>query len=243
MDILSTIEQESAVLASEKWKKRPQIVLLQEEEPNLVTKEGTVIQYTAICAMTKAGFYHFVISSALECGGDVLMIDLDSSVKMGYLLESFSVTELKDRVHIYKAYNWQSFNTLFNLIPQLMFEHPDVAAVIVNGLNNPYFYFQKRKSDKKVISKDNFAYQQLANINQAFRLYNIPVFVPNMASASENSNMDQPRWPSFVTAQLNFVKSSRDSGDNCVVMMRKNPNDQVREINCISKQRLLQNSK
>ena len=209
MDILSTIEQEPAVLASEKWKKRPRIVLLQEKEPNLVTEEGTLIQYTAICAMTKAAFYRFVVSSALECGGDVLMLDLDSSVKMGFLLEFFSVRELKDRVHIYKAYNWQSFNTLFHLIPQLMFEHPNVAAVIVNGLNNPYFYFQKRKFDKKIISKDNFAHQQLAKINQAFTVYNVPVFVPNVALTSELSNMDLITWPSFVVGQLKFAKSGK----------------------------------
>ena len=106
MEILSSIEQESASLALEKWTKRPRIALNSYQD-ELVEERGSLIQFTTSCTVTKAAFYNFVISSALDDGGDVLILDFDSSVKIStHLLELFSDKKLKDHVHIYKAYNW-----------------------------------------------------------------------------------------------------------------------------------------
>ena len=225
MDILSSIEQESAVLSSEKWKKRPRVVLNTESRGEA---EGTLIQFTTPCPL-----YNFVISSAKESGGTVLMLDFDNSVKMGHLLKSFSMEEIKASVRIHKANNWHSFSNLFDHIPYLMFENPNVAAVIVFGLANPYLYYQKRKSDQQIISKDNFVYQILAKTNQAFSHYKIPVFVPKCLVESPSNQSDEPpSWPSFIAGQLQFVRANDDEE---YVGKFESHDGQVSEINCISK--------
>ena len=223
MEIQASIEQENAALASEKWRSRPQIDMQQKFSFEVDTP-NSMIQVSAPCAKTKLTFLQVLVNAAIEIGGEVLIIDCDNSIKCGLLLQYFSSEQLATCVHFYKIDQWETFCTFANIIPQLMFQLPNVAAIVVSGICNPYFYHQKRRCDKQILSMTQFVNQQLDAMRRKFRYYQIPMFI---CQQQETDDADQ--WHSSLSGKIYYVKQN---GDKCIVKLQKSPSEQALEINC-----------
>ena len=222
MEILTSIEQENAAQASEKWRSRPQIDMQNKFSLESV---NSIVQVSVPCAKTKSAFLKVVVSASLERGGELLIVDCDNSIKSGMLVKSFSSEQLEDCIHFYKIDKWETFCTFADMIPQLMFQHPNVAAIVFSGITNPYFYHQKRRCDRQILSMAQFTNHQLEKIRRHFRHYKIPIFLCHQPELDSNEV-----WHSSLSGKINYVKQKAD--DKCIVILQKSPSEQALEINC-----------
>lgn len=223
MEILESIEQENAALASEKWRSRPQIDMQQKFSLEVETPNSMILQVFAPCARTKLSFLKVLVNASIGCGGEVLIIDCDNSIKSGLLLKYFSSEQLATCVHFYEIDQWENFCTFANIIPQLMFQLPNVAAVVFSGISNPYFYHQKRRCDKQILSMAQFVNQQLDTIRRKFRYYQVPIFI------CQQQEIDANQWHSSLSGKIYYLKQTEDK---CIAKLQKSPSEQALEINC-----------
>ena len=220
MDVLADIKQESAAVACEKWQMRPRI-----DFPFDGTDIGTrLYQVFASCSSTRVVFYKCVLKSTLKSEGKLLIIDCDHTVKFGQLLANFSSEQLNDKVDFFGIYNYSSYCSLWEEMPRILFERPNVSTAVFSGISNPYFYHQKRRQDKQITTMVNFASLQVEKIRKYLENYNITAFLMYAQDTEENSML-----PPNVNGKINFLKTPSE----VICKFKNSPNEPVIQINCL----------
>lgn len=218
MDVLTEIKQESAVIACEKWRRRrPSIKFPLEAEA-----ETRLYQVFASCSSTREVFHKCIIESTLKSGGTVLIFDCDHSVKFGQLLTNFSCERLNGAVDFFGIYDYSTYCSLWEQITKILFERPNVSTIIFSGISNPYFYHQKRRRDKQMITMANFAAMQIEKIKKSLQPYKVTIFIMNAQETEDD-------WSPNFNGKIKFVKTP----SHIACQLQNSPNEPVIEINCL----------
>ena len=162
MDILNSIEQESGLFVFERWRQRPEIALNDErfKGPEKVIEikdvnEGLKSLYEVLNADTR---------------NEAIIFDLGSHVKEDQL---YSILEAKaiNRIHQYKIFDWDEYQICVALIPEMLFEKPEVNLILIIGLADSHFVSSRRDIDKTHFTNERHVRQQIARLNHSLEPY------------------------------------------------------------------------
>lgn len=157
---MDSIPQENGLIAFERWRKRPPLEIHQKifDHPRVVEIVGT--PQSGRTFLTRQ-----MIKKALDPNKDneVLVIDCENGINgVNLKLEEKQL----ERVHLYRVFDWNDYQTTLALIPQILCQSPLINLILVDGLDSTYMLKDRNKQERTKLNCDRFMRQQISRLGQ-----------------------------------------------------------------------------
>jgi len=157
--------QESGLAVFERWRSRPPIFCcLNQGMPNW-DMSGRFVEISGPC--NKTNLVLKIATSAISSGqkNEVLVLDCDSGFKMDRIVKSIDPKDFV-RLRLFRIFDWDEYQMALAVLPELLFQTPQLNMIVIDGLSNPYLIQDQKKQHGGVT-------QQIFRILSILEPYNI----------------------------------------------------------------------
>ena len=139
MEILARFHSESALYASERWRDRRKfnkdLIPILKDIPDCDLSPNIV----EICGASGCGktFLAVQMANCASKNGDVIILNCSGDIKLHHIEKNSAF-----KVHIVEIFDWNGFESAIAMLPELLFKIDNANCVIVDGIDNIFFYHE-----------------------------------------------------------------------------------------------------
>ena len=118
----------------------------------------------------------------------VLILDCDGDIKVDKIMQNCTEPkDLENRIRLYRIFDWDEYQMTLALLPDLLFELPQVNMIVIDGLSNPYLTLDTKKLQHGSLT------QHISRLHSILEPYNVTcvITVPNPCSVDFDSGKNK----------------------------------------------------